>query len=90
MQNAIYEMRLQGRWNDEWKPLLEPLIPNVAPGSTLKGVKKGDASMQMYRGDQLLGEVNDNAELVNAFFDIWLGQNSSHAGLRKELLGEID
>ena len=69
-----------------WEKQLQQIIPDVTKGSTITGVRTREAHTRFYFGDKYIGQIQD-AAFTKAFFDIWLGENTSQPKLRKGLIG---
>jgi len=91
VDSSIEEIAAQGdvdpRLLDTWSESLSGIIPNVALGDAITGVRRADGHTVFYLGDTLLGEIDD-PRFTAAFFDIWLGENASRPDLRRQLLGD--
>ncbi|MDP5238155.1 chalcone isomerase family protein [Uliginosibacterium sp. 31-16] len=88
---SVDEMRRIGI-NDEalltrWKAHMDRLFPDVREGDTLTGVNLPGKGVAFYRGEALLGEVNEPA-FATAFFGIWLDARTREPTLRLQLLGQ--
>lgn len=68
-----------------WRAALAQVIPDVERGVTITGLRDGQGYASFYRGEELLGVVED-AEFSRRFFDIWLGENTSNPSFRQALL----
>ena len=67
------------------KPLYE-MWPNVEAGSTLTIRVTEDNVSRFYFDEQPIGVIQDK-QFGEAFLAIWLSENTSEPGLRKQLLG---
>jgi hypothetical protein len=67
------------------KPLYE-MWPNVEEGSTLTIRVAEDNVSRFYFDEQPIGIIQDK-QFGEAFLAIWLSENTSEPGLRKQLLG---
>ncbi|MBS1207890.1 MAG: hypothetical protein H6R19_288 [Proteobacteria bacterium] len=89
---SVDEMRRIGIRDEtllaRWKGYMDKLFPDVREGDTLTGVHLPGKGVVFYRGDALLGEVNDPA-FASAFFGIWLDPRTREPALRKQLLGQV-
>ena len=88
---SMTEIRQQLRGFDpdriaSWETQLTEIIPDVDKGSTITGVRTPDEYTRFYFGDSYIGQIQD-AAFTRAFFDIWLGANSSQPKLRDNLIG---
>jgi len=89
-ERSIREMREQG-FSDEaalrrWRDRLAAIIPDVRERDEVVGVADTQGHTRFYLDGQLLGEIDDPA-FTRAFFDIWLGEDTSEPQLRAQLLG---
>lgn len=88
-QRSIEEIRRQGELApalaQRWQKVLTALLPDVQPGDRLTGLYQPGQGMQLWRGELLLGSIDD-AELARSFFAIWLSPRTSEPGLRSALL----
>ncbi len=89
-ERSIEEMRGLGYDNEpqlaSWLEGMNAIFPNVEDGDRLTGVYAPGQPTQFYKGATLIGTVED-PEFGNAFFGIWLNENTSEPTLRKQLLG---
>jgi Chalcone isomerase-like len=58
----------------------------VKPNDRLTGVATPQRTARFFHNGKLTGEINDPA-FVDAFFGIWLNENSSQSRFRERLLG---
>lgn len=88
-QRSIEEIERQGKLApaqaQHWQKALAALLPDVQTGDLLTGLYQPGRGMQFWRGEQLLGAIDD-AELARRFFAIWLSPRTSEPGLRGALL----
>ncbi|MCC6297276.1 MAG: chalcone isomerase family protein [Pseudomonadales bacterium] len=88
-QRSIDEIRRQGELApalaQRWQKALAALLPDVQPGDRLTGLYQPGQGMQLWRGELLLGSIDD-AELARSFFAIWLSPRTSEPSLRSALL----
>lgn len=88
-QRSIDEIRRQGELApalaQHWQKALTALLPDVQPGDRLTGLYQPGQGMQLWRGELLLGSIDD-AELARSFFAIWLSPRTSEPSLRTALL----
>lgn len=88
-QRSIDEIERQGELApalaQRWQKALAALLPDVQPGDRLTGLYQPGRGMQLWHGEQLLGNTDD-AELARRFFAIWLSPRTSEPGLRSALL----
>ena len=87
---SIGEMRKLGRGTPsrqaEWLRWMREIFPDVREGTRLSGVFLPGKGIRFYRDGELLKEIAD-PEFAQAFFAIWLDEQSGAAGLRRALLG---
>ncbi|MFK7859435.1 MAG: chalcone isomerase family protein [Granulosicoccus sp.] len=69
-----------------WEKKLLSIIPDVSKGTSITGVRTEEGSTVFYFGNNEIGRVDD-LEFTNAFFNIWLGSNTSDPTFRYKLLG---
>ncbi|HCL86683.1 MAG TPA: hypothetical protein DIC45_09360 [Comamonadaceae bacterium] len=90
-QRSLEEIHQQARvapaQAQHWDPLLAQVLPDVQAGDVLTGLYLPGQGLQLWRGDQRLGSVED-AELARRFFGIWLSPRTSQPALRRALLGQ--
>lgn len=84
------EMRNQG-FTDEvklaaWHEQMSKIFPDVDEGVSLTGVYTEDKSAVFYKDDVEIGRIND-PEFSEAFFGIWLNEETTAPSLRQKLLG---
>ena len=86
------EMRAQKVAADDvlaqWQEDMLQLFPAVKEGDNLIGIASDKGSTSFYFNDEKIGQIDDSA-FTKAFFDIWLGDETSQPEMRKELLGEF-
>lgn len=87
---SVQEMRRQG-FSDEvklaaWNVQMKSIFPDVEPGTVLSAVYVPGKETRFYRGSKFLGSIKGDV-FARAFFNIWLGENSSEQKLRNALLG---
>src|SRR5690606_11156618 len=79
-QRSIEEIVRQGEVApaqvQRWQAALSELMPDVQPGDRLTGVHRPGQGLQLWRGNQALGAIDD-AELARRFFGIWLSPRTS-------------
>ena len=87
---SLDEMAGQGIDDDEkletWRREMLAVFPDVKKGTTLTGVFTENQTAVFYKNGKLSGEIKDT-EFANAFFDIWLRDDTSAPDLRRNLLG---
>lgn len=89
VSSTLDELRRQGVSDvqlSDWGRALLDLWPDVKPGSQLAVVYQPASGTQFFEGERSLGVIED-AEFGPAFFNIWLGENTSEPELRRQLLG---
>lgn len=69
-----------------WLKPLYAMWPNVEEGSTLTIRVAEDNVSRFYFDEQPIGTIQDK-QFGEAFLAIWLSENTSEPGLRKQLLG---
>ncbi len=89
-ERSIQEMRKQGL-NDEptlkrWYEMLANIIPDVSDQNEIVGFADAESNTRFYLDGKLIGEIRE-PEFTRAFFNIWLGENTSEPKLRDQLLG---
>ncbi|MEW9797161.1 chalcone isomerase family protein [Alteromonas sp. CYL-A6] len=88
-EKSIEEMRKQGLSDEQkarrWLELMASLFPDVGEDETLVGVVTPEQHTRFYKGDELLGEVEDK-EFTERFFAIWLSEKTSEPDFRNQLL----
>jgi len=89
-ERSIEEMRGQGVTDEtaleRWLAFLTRVIPDVREADEIVGVAAPNGSTRFFRDGTLIGEIDD-ARFTRAFFDIWLGEQTSEPRLRDQLLG---
>lgn len=90
-ERSITEMRNIG-FNDDvqldrWLQVMTDIFPDVQDGSTLTGIYTEDRQTIFFDGTQQIGLVDD-PEFGQAFFNIWLSEDTSEPELRQALLGK--
>lgn len=69
-----------------WQMEMQKAFVDVEDGQQITGVFLPGRGCQFYVGEQLQHEITDPL-FARAFFDIWLGTDTSEPDLRKQLLG---
>jgi len=69
-----------------WQMEMQKAFVDVDSGEQIIGVYLPGRGCQFYVGEQLQHEIADPL-FAQAFFDIWLGTDTSEPQLRKQLLG---
>lgn len=87
---SVQEMREQGI-NDElklatWHAQMQKIFPNVDEGTNLTGVYTDTGHTIFYKDDKEIGRIKDK-KFSQAFFGIWLGEQTNAPNLRQKLLG---
>ena len=87
---TVKEIRKQG-FDDEirlaaWNAQLKTIFPDVVRGTTLSAIHHPGQGTVFYKDDTVIGTVRGD-DFATAFFDIWLGDGTSHPALRRALLG---
>jgi hypothetical protein len=90
-ERSIDEMRGQGVGSDtvypKWLAEMQRVFADVKPGDRLTGVMTPTRSAKFFYNGVLRGEVSDPA-FADAFFGIWLNEQTSQPAFRKLLLGD--
>lgn len=86
---SVKEWKKQGM-NDEsrfnrWEAEMTRVFPDIKSGDRLVGVNVPGKGAAFYSADKSLGLVAD-PEFAQAFFGIWLAENTSEPKLRKQML----
>ncbi len=88
---TIEEMRSAHNISDAqaklWRHLLVELWPNVKEGDVIRAKAIPKTSVQFFLNGKKLGVIAD-AQFVQPFMDIWLGEKSSEPELRNALIGK--
>lgn len=91
-QRSVQEIERQRSLGEKmanrWTSDLARWLPDVQPGDKLIGLYLPGQGMQLWRGEQSLGTIND-PELALCFFGIWLSPQTSEPGLRSGLLAGL-
>ena len=91
-ERSAKEMRAQKAAVDDviaqWQEDMLQLFPDVKEGDQLIGIATDKGGTAFYFNDGKIGQIDDSA-FTKAFFDIWLGDDTSQPEMRKELLGEF-
>lgn len=91
-ERSVQEMQRQRSLDEalvqRWTQALAQWLPDVQPGDRLTGVYLPGQGMQLWRGDQALGSIDD-PELARYFFGIWLSPKTSEPSLRSDLLAGL-
>ncbi|MDO6568381.1 chalcone isomerase family protein [Alteromonas sp. 1_MG-2023] len=88
-QRSVDEMRKQGISDEEklseWEDKMIAIFPDVEDGDVITGVATASHTSEFYINGELAGSIEDT-DFTQAFFDIWLSENTSEPKLRKALL----
>ncbi|ADZ69660.1 chalcone isomerase family protein [Polymorphum gilvum] len=89
-RRSAEEMRRQGTRDEarlaDWERQMRAIFPDVAPGTSITGVRTAEGHAVFYAGGRRLGAIRD-AEFARRFFAIWLGPDSREPALRARLVG---
>ncbi len=89
VSKSIQEIRSQGQHSRDqlstWKTQLAQIIPDVDKRTTITGVRDEQERTRFYRNGTPIGDIDDPL-FTRAFFNIWLGENTSKPEVRKKLL----
>jgi hypothetical protein len=70
----------------KWTSAMKTVIPSVVTGDRLLGLSVPSKGARFYLNGKLIGEVNDPI-FSEAFFAIWLDNNTTKPDMRRALLG---
>lgn len=70
----------------DWNTRLNKIIPDVSKGMSITGVRTPEGFTELYVGDDKKGSFDDVA-FTDAFFSIWLGEDTKEPVLRAKLIG---
>lgn len=89
---SVEEMRKQGI-SDEvklaaWHAQMSEIFPDVDEGVSLTGIYTEKGEAVFYKNNKEIGTIRDPA-FSQAFFNIWLGEDTSAPDLRRKLLGAV-
>jgi len=89
---SVEEIRNQG-FTDEvklatWHAQMRKIFPNVDEGVSLTGVHTQKGETVFYKDNVEIGRIKDS-EFSQAFFGIWLNEETSAPNLRLKLLGAV-
>ena len=91
-ERSIDEIRDQGFNNeaklDAWFRQLVAIFPDVDQTSTITGVYNPKKATLFFLNGELIGRIDDPT-FGERFFNIWLGEKSSHPKLRNKLIGKL-
>ncbi|MEC7941574.1 MAG: chalcone isomerase family protein [Pseudomonadota bacterium] len=85
-ENQWYKLGYPNSNIERWLKPLYSMWPNVEAGSTLTIRVAEDKVSRFYFDEQPIGVIQDK-QFGDAFLAIWLSENTSEPGLRKQLLG---
>jgi len=89
VSKSMAEIKRQGRHDRNqlanWRTKLSQIIPDVDRRTTITGVRDEQERTRFYRNGAPIGEIDDPV-FTRAFFDIWLGKDTSEPEFRKKLL----
>lgn len=89
---SVQEIRRQRQLSSEeaqrWTQALSQWLPDVAAGDQLTGVYQPGQAMQLWRGTERIGDLQD-PELARYFVGIWLSPQTSEPSLRAALLTHV-
>jgi len=89
VSKSMQEIRSQGQHSrdqlNNWKTQLTQIIPDVDKRTTITGVRDEQEHTRFYRNGAPIGGIDDPL-FTRAFFNIWLGENTSEPEVRKKLL----
>ena len=92
-ERSIDEMRGQGTGSEavytQWVSEMQRVFADVKHGDRLTGVATTTRTARFFYNGAYRGEIADPA-FTDAFFGIWLGDNSSQPRMRGQLLGKPD
>lgn len=92
-ERSIDEMRGQGTGSDavytKWVAEMQRVFADVKDGDRLTGVATPMRTAKFFYNGVYRGEIADPA-FTDAFFGIWLSENSSQPRMRGQLLGKPD
>ena len=87
---SLEEMRAQGLQDEmklaAWHKQMRNIFPDVEKGVSLTGIYTQNGETVFYRNTVEIGRIKD-PEFSQAFFAIWLGENTSEPDMRRQLLG---
>jgi hypothetical protein len=87
---SLVEMARVRRLSEEqvktWNQEMQRSFPSVKPGDRLLGVQVPAAGTRFFHNGRLVSEISDPA-FGNAFFAIWLDEQTKRPELRRDLLG---
>ncbi len=90
-ERSVDEMQDLGYTNNEqltrWLVQMEQAFPNIAKGDVLTGMVDEQQHTQFYFNGEATYKISDPL-FTQAFFAIWLDDNTSQPKMRKQLLGQ--
>lgn len=72
-------------WCMKRRDALREAMPDVRAGDRITALRSASGSTRFFKNGTATGSI-DTAAFSDAFFAIWLGENTSEPGLRKQLL----
>lgn len=89
-ESSIDEIKKQGFTNEvqlnQWYQDMLGIFPNVEKDDVITGIYTAQKETVFYKNSVQLGTINDPV-FGQAFFDIWLGEQTLAPDLRAQLLG---
>ena len=70
----------------DWRQQLNNMIPDVKIGMSITGIRTPEGYTDIYAGDVLKGSIEDK-DFTDAFFAIWLGEDTAKPEFRAKLTG---
>ena len=70
----------------DWRQQLSNMIPDVSKGMSITGIRTPEGYTEIYVGDVRKGSI-DNTDFTDAFFAIWLGEDTEKPQFRAKLTG---
>ncbi|MDC1346484.1 chalcone isomerase family protein [Glaciecola sp.] len=90
-ERSVDEMQDLGYTNNEqltrWLVQMEQAFPNIVKGDVLTGMVDEQQHTQFYFNGEATYKISDPL-FTQAFFAIWLDDNTSQPKMRKQLLGQ--
>ena len=71
---------------EDWRQQLNNVIPDVKKGMSITCIRTTEGYTDIYAGDVLKGSIEDE-NFTDAFFAIWLGEDTAKPEFRAELTG---
>ena len=69
-----------------WRQRLSDMIPDVSKGMSITGIRTPEGYTEIYVGDTRKGSIDDT-NFTDAFFAIWLGEDTAEPEFRAKLTG---